>query len=233
MTMERAWQMLEDIPSTGLFSPQDIIMSLLLAFILGQVLAWVYYATHSGLSYSRSFVQSLILITVVVAMVMTVIGNNIITAVGLMGALAIIRFRNIIKDTRDVAFIFCSLVVGMASGSQRYATAVVGTVILCLIALYLYFTSFGTHQPHNGFLRFSLRGHIGPGHAIPTILKRFCGTFTLISAQDSGFGTAEVEYAYQLMIRNAAKNEQMLSDLNDVEGIENISLTMQERLLEV
>jgi len=231
--MEKAWQILEDVPSAALFGPYDIILSLLLAFLLGQVLAWVYYATHSGLSYSRSFVQSLIMITVVVAMVMTVIGNSIITAVGLMGALAIIRFRNIIKDTRDISFIFCSLVVGMATGSQRYMTAIVGTVILCLIALYLYMTGFGTHQPHNGFLRFSFRGHIGPRHPIPGILKRFCGSFTLISAQDSGFGTAEVEYAYQLMIRNAATNAEMLSALKKVEGIENINLTMQEQLLEV
>ena len=231
--MERAWQILEDVPSAALFGPYDIILSLLLAFLLGQVLAWVYYATHSGLSYSRSFVQSLILITVVVAMVMTVIGNSIITAVGLMGALAIVRFRYIIKDTRDIAFIFCSLVVGMAAGSQRYMTAIVGTVILCLIALYLYMTGFGTHRPHNGFLRFSFKGHIGPRHPIPGILKRFCGSFTLISAQDSGFGTAEVEYAYQLMIRNAATNAEMLSALKEVKGIENINLTMQEQLLEV
>jgi len=63
--------------------------------------------------------------------------------------------------------------------------------------------------------------------------KRFCGKFTLISAQESGFGVSVVEYAYQLIIRNAAKNEQMLSELKKVEGIENISLTMQERLLEV
>jgi len=233
VTMERAWLWLEDIPSAALFSPVDIILSLVLAFILGQLIAWVYYATHSGLSYSRSFVQSLILITVVLSMVMTIIGNNIITAVGLMGALAIIRFRNILKDTRDVAFIFCSLAVGMAAGSQRYMTAIVGTVILCLIIVYLYLTGFGTHQPHNGFLRFSVRGQIGPGHPIPAILKRFCGSFTLISAQDSGFGAAEVEYAYQLMIRNAANNAEMLSELKGIEGVENMSLTMQEQLLEV
>lgn len=232
--MDRIWQVLEETPLTGaVFSPEGILLSLLLAFVLGQVLAWVYYATHSGLSYSRSFVQSLILITVVVAMVMAVIGNNIITAVGLMGALAIIRFRNIIKDTRDIAFIFCSLVVGMAAGSQRYATAIVGTVVLSLIAVYLNLTGFGTHRPHNGFLRFSIRVHIGPKHPVPAILKRFCSNFTLISAQDSGFGTSLVEYAYQLMIRNTAENERMLSELEKVEGIENISLTMQEQLLEV
>ena len=232
--MDKIWQILQDTPSAGgAFTPEAVLLSLLLAFVLGQVLAWVYYFTHSGMSYSKSFVQSLVLITVVVAMVMAVIGTSIITAVGLMGALAIIRFRNIVKDTRDIAFIFCSLVVGMAAGSQRYAVAIVGTVILSLIAIYLYLTSFGTHQPHNGFLRFSFRGHIGHDSPIPAILRRFCGSFTLISAQTSGFGTAEVEYAYQLMIRNAAKNQQMLNELQKVEGLENISLTMQERLLEV
>jgi len=224
---------MEETPLTGgLFSPQAVLLSLLLAFVLGQVIAWVYYITHSGLSYSRSYVQSLILITVVVAMVMAVIGNNIITAVGLMGALAIIRFRNVVKDTRDIAFIFSALVVGMAAGSHRYATALVGTVIICLIAIYLFFTDFGSHEPHNGFLRFSLRGPLGPDHPIPEILRQFCGNFTLISMQDSGFG-GPAEYAYQIMIRNASENEEFVAELEKVEGIENISLTMQERLLEV
>jgi uncharacterized membrane protein YhiD involved in acid resistance len=232
--MDRIWEILEGAPSHGgPFTPEAVLLSLLLAFVLGQVLAWIYYFTHSGLSYSKSFVQSLIVITVVVAMVMAVIGTSIITAVGLMGALAIIRFRNIIKDTRDIAFIFCSLVVGMACGSQRYAVAVVGTGILCLIIVYLHLVGFGTHQPHNGFLRFVSQGYLGPESPVQPILKRFCGSFTLISAQGTGFGTNEVEYAYQLMIRDAAKNQQLLSELQNVEGIENISLTMQEQLLEV
>ncbi|MHC5060307.1 MAG: DUF4956 domain-containing protein [Planctomycetota bacterium] len=232
--MDKIWQILDGGSSTVLvFSPQSVLLSLLLAFVLGQLLAWVYYFTHSGLSYSKSFVQSVIVITIVVAMVMSTIGSNFVMAVGLMGALSIIRFRNMIKDTRDLAFIFCSLVVGMAAGSQRYAIAVVGTIFLSLIILYLHFTDFGRHRPHNGFLRFNLPGHLGPDHPVPNILKRFCGNFTLISAQDSGFGSPVVEYAYQLMIKNAAKNESMLVELGKIEGIENLSLTMQEQLLEV
>ena len=232
--MERFWEILDGAPSTGgAFSPESILLSLLLAFVLGQVMAWVYYFTHSGLSYSKSYVQSLVLITVLVATIMAVIGNNIITAFGLMGALAIIRFRNVVKDTRDIVFIFCALVIGMAAGSQRFSVAIVGTVFLCLIAIYLHFTSFGTHQPRNGFLRFSLTGHIGPKHPVTAILKRFCGNFTLISAQDSGFGSPTIEYAYQLILRNAKRNELMLSELGKVEGIDNVSLTMQEQLLEI
>jgi hypothetical protein len=234
MSINQIWKILEGTPLTGgWFSPENVILSLLLAFVLGQLIAWVYYFTHSGLSYSRTYVQSLILVTVVVAMVMAVIGDNIIRAFGLMGALALVRFRNVVKDTRDIVFIFCSLVVGMAAGSQRYAIAVMGTAVLCLIALYLYLTGFGTHMPHNGFLRFSLPAHIGPKHPIPNILKRFCGNFTLISAQDRGRGGSQVEYAYQLMVRNAERNEQLLAELEKVEGIGDISLTMQEQLLEI
>jgi hypothetical protein len=122
--------------------------------------------------------------------------------------------------------------VGMACGSHRYMTAILGTVVLSLIAIYLFYTDFGSHEPHNGFLRFSLRGSIGPDHPVPGILRRFCGNFTMISAQDSGFG-GPAEYAYQIMIRNISKNEEFISELEKVDGMENISLTMQEKLLEV
>ena len=231
--MDRVWQWMEDTPQgSAVFSPQSVLLSLLLAFVLGQVLAWIYYATHSGLSYSRSYVQSLILITVAISMVMTIIGNNIITAVGLMGALALIRFRNIIKDTRDVAFIFCALVIGMACGSHRWATAILGTVILSLIIVYLFYTDFASHEPHNGFLRFSLRTPMGADHPIPEILRHYCGSFILISMQDMGQGSP-AEYAYQLFIRDTTQNEELMAELEKLEGIENINLTMQEKLLEI
>lgn len=232
--METIWHVLDgSSPVAGSMAPMTLLLSLLLAFVLGQVLAWIYYFTHSGLSYSRSFVQSLIVITIVISLVMATIANSFVTAVGLMGALSIIRFRNMIKDTRDIAFIFCSLVIGMATGSQRYTIAIVGTAFLSVVFLYLHWSNFGMHQSHNGFLRFTLTDHIGPGHPLPDILKRFCGNFTLISAQDNDFGDPNVEYAYQLMVKNAKKNEQMLSELQQVEGLKNVSLTMQEQLLEI
>jgi hypothetical protein len=81
-------------------------------------------------------------------------------------------------------------------------------------------------------LTFRLPGQIEPDHPILAVLKRFCTKFTLVSVQDSGF-EGPSEYAYQLMIRNATKNEQMLAELEKIQGIENITLTMQEQLLEV
>ena len=110
---------LEAVPVGGDRSIEAMLLSFLLAFVLGQVVAWGYSRTHSGLSYSRSFTQSLVIMSVVVSFVMFVIGNSIVTAFGLLGALALIRFRNVLKDTRDTVFVFISLVVGMSVGTQR------------------------------------------------------------------------------------------------------------------
>ena len=231
--MEHFWHFLDGgAARNSIFTPESIVLSLLVSFVLGHLLAWVYYATHSGLSSSRSFVQSLILMAVVVSLVMVVIGNSIITAFGLMGALALVRFRNVIKDTRDVVFVFCAVVIGMAAGSQRYAVAIVGTLALCAIVIYLHVSTFGSHCSHNAYLLFRLVGCLAADHPLPALLKRFCGAFALISVQDadlSGIG----EYAYQLTLRDSTRNEQLLAELRQLGGISDVNLTVQEELLEV
>lgn len=232
--MEKVWQVIKDASVSGTEIPlYSLILSLLLAFVLGQLLAWTYYFTHSGLSYSRAFVQSLVIITVIVSMVMSTIAGSFVIAVGLMGALSIIRFRNIIKDTRDIAFIFSALVIGMAAGSQRYIIAIVGALSICIIIVYLHFSEFGSHRPHNAFLRFRFSGYIDSGHPIVKILEKFCGNYALISSQGGDPDNAMVEYAYQVMLKNASKNEQMLSELHNIEGIQNVNLTVQEQLLQI
>ncbi len=232
--MDFIWRTMENASITSPETTiQSVLLSILLSFVLGQFLAWIYYLTHSGLSYSRSFVQSLILLTVIISLVMSTIAGSFVVAVGLMGALSMVRFRNVIKDTRDIAFLFCALVTGMATGSQRYSIAILGTVGLSIIIIYLHLSEFGSQQSNNAFLRFNLADHITKDHQVVAILKKFCGNFSLISSQDNAFGTPDVEYAYQLVIKNASKNEIMLSELQKVQGIRNISLTVQEQLLQM
>jgi hypothetical protein len=99
--------------------------------------------------------------------------------------------------------------------------------------MYLHFANFGTHRPHNGFLRFTLPSHLGPEYPVATVLKKFCKNFTLVSIQDIDRPGMGVEFAYQLMIKNARKNERMITELEKIEGINDINLTMQEQLLEI
>ena len=97
----------------AIYSPQSIIINLTLSFILGVIVSLIYKKTHKGLSYSQSFMITNIFVAVIVCMVIMIIGNNLARAFALVGALSIIRFRTVVKDTKDTAFIFWSLAVGM------------------------------------------------------------------------------------------------------------------------
>ena len=127
-----------------IYNPSEILINLIIAFFLGFIISLVYKKTHKGLSYSQSFVLTNIFVCVIVSMVIMVIGNNLARAFALVGALSIIRFRTVVKDTKDTAFIFWSLAAGMASGTGSYYLAVSGTAIISMIALVLYYTNYGS-----------------------------------------------------------------------------------------
>jgi uncharacterized membrane protein YhiD involved in acid resistance len=117
---------------SGTFSVGDIAISLALSFVLSAVIGWVYRATHRNVSYSQSYVQTLVILGMLISLIMLVVGSNIARAFALVGALSVIRFRNAIKETRDVGFIFLVMGIGMACGTRFYTLAVVATVAICL-----------------------------------------------------------------------------------------------------
>src|SRR5574339_32371 len=123
-----------------------MVLGLLIAFAGGHAVAWVYMLTHSGLSYSRTFVNSLVVIPTVVSLVMMVLSNNLVTAFGLMAVFAIVRFRNILRDTLDTTYILSVIVIGMACGTQKFATAIIGLTMVVIVLLCLWFTAFGNRH---------------------------------------------------------------------------------------
>jgi len=213
------------------YSVESIALSLLLSFVLGQLIAWIYAWSHSGLSYSRSFTQSLVLMTLVVSLVMFVIGNSIITAFGLLGALALIRFRNVLKDTRDTVFVFISLVVGMAVGSQRHLTAIIGTAALALAVMYLNVTSFGTLGRYDGYLTCRLATGIDRGE-LSQQLHRFCRAVKQVSTRQSGEEQG-AELVYHVGLRDRERGGELLDELRQLEGMGHVSLVMRSELSEV
>lgn len=115
----------------------DVASALGLSFVLSLVIAWVYRYTHKGVSYSQQYVHTLVLMGTVVSLIMLIIGSNVARAFALVGALSIIRFRNAMKETRDVGFIFLAMAVGMAVGTRFFLLAVFSTFILSAIVIIL------------------------------------------------------------------------------------------------
>lgn len=130
----------------SVFSIWEALFAIILTFLMTLIIAKVYQKTHAGVSYSVTFVHTLIITGVVVSAIMLIIGSNIARAFALVGALSIIRFRSAIKDPRDVAFIFLAMAVGMAAGTKFYLLSVVLTVLVSLIIYTLFVTRFGERE---------------------------------------------------------------------------------------
>lgn len=115
----------------------DVAIALGLSFVLCLVIAWVYRYTHKGVSYSQQYVHTLVLMGTIVSLIMLIIGSNVARAFALVGALSIIRFRNAMKETRDVGFIFMAMAIGMAIGTRFFLLGTFATFVLSAISIIL------------------------------------------------------------------------------------------------
>ncbi len=111
-----------------------MLVRLLIALVLGAVVAWVYRRTRSGADFTASFPPTLVLLAVLIAMVTQVIGDNVARAFSLVGALSIVRFRTVVRDTQDTAFVIFAVVVGMAVGASDPWVAMIGIAVVELAA---------------------------------------------------------------------------------------------------
>lgn len=196
-----------------------IALALLLAFLLGQLLAWVYMATHESLSYSRSFVVSLVLLPVIVALVMLVLANNLVAAFGLMAVFAIVRFRNVLRDTLDTAHVLAGIVVGMACGTQKFATAVVGGLLIGVIMAYARITHFGGRWRYDYILQL----HWGRGDDtadLHRLLARHARRVHLARRRPSGEGA---DLSYHLLLRDPERHGELISELSALAGAEGVA----------
>lgn len=133
-----------------------VLYTMLMAFLLSTLLAFTYEKTTRDIDVSFNFLQSLVLASIVSATVMQAIGDSLARGLGMLGALAIIRFRTTLRKPRNMMFIFASLAVGISCGVYGFNIAVVGTLTFCLVAFLLRLTPFSDNENLVGNLRFRL-----------------------------------------------------------------------------
>ena len=203
-------------------SLSDTVINILVAFALGFFIAWIYRRTHRGFSYSASFVHTLMLLSMVTALVMMVIGTSIARAFSLVGALSIIRFRTPVKDTRDTAFVFFSLAIGMATGTGTHIVAIVGTVIISLIILMIHRFRLGEITGSDFLLRFRLTSPDND-NVYQDVFNRYLRKSILINMTTLEQG-ASMELSFSITFKQSHQQGQFLRELNSIAEIEHAML---------
>ncbi len=208
---------------TGEFSVLDVVLGMTLSFLLSAFIGWIYKITHRGTSYTQSFVYTLVLNGMVVALVMMVVGSNIARAFSLVGALSIIRFRNAVKETRDVGFIFFTMAIGMAIGTKFYLLAVVGAVLISLIILLMTRFNWFARQVSNQILRIQVAEGMGFERLFEPVLLKYTNSAELISV-DTVHGGLLTELTYNISMKKEGQIEIFLAEIRALNGNHKVSL---------
>jgi uncharacterized membrane protein YhiD involved in acid resistance len=198
------------------------VIAVMLSFLLTLLVAFVYRETHSGTSYSQSYVQTLIIMSVITSVIMIIIGSNIARAFSPVGALSIIRFRSAVKETRDVAFIFLAMAIGMACGTRFYGIAVVFTALISGIILFLARYNVGAKPTSEMMLRLRVDKGLNHEKVFHAVFIAHLRSFALLTTEASAAETLELVYAIEL--KRNVQDQELVAAVSAIEGCGNVSL---------
>ena len=226
--MESTQEFLNLAGLSQIYSQFDILMNLTLSIFLGLFISYVYKLTHKGVSYSQSFMLTIVFVTIIVAMVMMVIGNNVARAFALVGALSIIRFRTVVKDTKDTAYIFLALAAGMAAGTSSYFLALSGSLITAAVAYILFITNYGSIYSSEFILRFRLKVDNSP--TSPPYLKifeDFTSRANLLNIEPSGDSSSN-RMTFDIVMKKDKSPSEMSLKLSELEDVSELVIVASE-----
>lgn len=208
---------------TGEFSVLDIVIVMALSFILSAFIGWIYKITHRGTSYTQSFVFTLVINGMVVALVMMIVGSNIARAFSLVGALSIIRFRNAVKETRDVGFIFFTMAIGMAIGTKFYLLAVAGAVVISLMILVMMRFDWYARDMASQILRVQVPNGMPFDTLFDAPFVKYTNTSELISVDTVHSGML-TELTYSIGLKKSNRVQEFLSEIRNLNGNNKVTL---------
>jgi uncharacterized membrane protein YhiD involved in acid resistance len=221
--------MMQNFQAVDLFSPSvsEIILNIGLSLLCSFFITIIYRLTYRGPGYSDGFVNSLIFLSAITALVLMVIGNNLARAFGLVGALSIIRFRTAIKDTIDIVYIFLSLAIGMAAGVGYHKLAIVGSLIIGAILYLFSHSNFSIMKGTQYLLQFEYLDSENKG-IYKSIIDKYCKHSEVVDIRAVNGGQLLGYTFYVQMKRKVAPNS-LIEELNSSPGIQKISLYFDQQ----
>lgn len=203
------------------------LYSIVLSFVLSSLIAFTYHLTNRGAALSRNFIQALIMSSIVTCMVIMAVGNNVAAGFGIMGAIAIIRFRMRIENPRNIIFMFGALSVGIAAGVYGYSIAIAGTGVFCLIAFLLYVSPYGSKRLSQEFnLSLLLLKEIEVD-VLNGILSEKCEDFRMLTVASRNRGD---RYEFFITLKQGLDKQDFYDFMKKQEGIANVQLERSDNL---
>ncbi len=218
----------QSISNQGHAPPLELVWRIGIAFVFGCVVALVYRGTHRRDPITPTFPRTLVLLSILIAMVTSVIGDNVARAFSLVGALSIVRFRTVVRDTQDTAFVIFAVIVGMAAGANHLWVAIIGIAIVAL-AIFILRPRGQANIWTEDECNLSVRVSSGkdPEQLVEPSFRKHLQQFQILAVETAKQGTA-LELTYRIRFRKSAAPLQLVGELSRIEGIQNVEVHREE-----
>jgi hypothetical protein len=204
-------------------SPQAVALRLVAALVLGVVVAWIYEHSRDTSDGSPTFPGTLVLLAVLIAMVTQVIGDNVARAFSLVGALSIVRFRTVVRDTQDTAFVIFAVVIGMGVGAGAPWVAVIGLVVVGAASWAMRPAALAG----NPGLRFTLTMRVGLGLDLETVLGTALDS-QVLTRQLQSIGTTRqgtsMDVIYDAVLKPGCSPDELVKALYRIDDVHAVEL---------
>jgi hypothetical protein len=204
-----------------------VLLRLVLAGLLGLAVAWIYRRTRASRDISPTFPGTLVLLAILIAMVTQVIGDSVARAFSLVGSLSIVRFRTVVRDTQDTAFVIFAVAVGMAIGTSDLWVATAGLVVIGAAAYYM------RPRAHPGValpgepLPYFIRLRTGLGGDLDADVARTLDehvTERRLQAIETAKHGISIDVTYEVALRAGVAPEKLVKALNRIEGMQSVQV---------
>lgn len=211
-----------------------VLYTLLFSFSLSSLIAFTYYFTTNKNEVSQNLVQTIVLGAITASMVVQAIGDSVAIGLGVLGALAIIRFRTNFRNPRNIVFLFSALAVGIASGVYGFAIALVGTFGFCVVAFLFSWSGLGNNSFRDMILRVAFSRDV-PSYDLEQVIEVQCVSYSLIELRENKNNSELLEegdealkrtFEYRVKVSVNRREDELIDALKEMEGIGNIKLEM-------
>jgi len=221
------------------FNLINVLIIAILSFVLSALIGITYERTSRDTERPRFFIQALILISVPVATVMQAIGDSLAYGLGLLGALAIIRFRTTLRNPRNIVFMFSSIAVGVSTGVYGVSISVIGTVSFCVVAFLLDISHLGKRKHVVGNLQFQLPNKdvfaLNLNNEITETINSYCVKAVLLSYVIKDIKRPKKKkvkgmtvFDYQINLKDKESGRDLANEITKKFNLLNVKLTFKD-----
>lgn len=212
--------------------PLEVVFAMVVSLVLNLIIATIYRKTYKGTRYSQDYVQTLIIIGVVTTILIMVVAGNGAIAFGMFAAFSVIRFRRTLGQSRDLAFVFFAMAIGMVVGARLYEkamiiTALVGTAIYILSKSDAFAPKRASH-----ILSLRMTADMDFEKLLAPVFEEFADITQLMSVSSAQAGMM-TELRYGIQLKSGQSTAKLLEALHLVCGNNRVVLTPTGNELDV